>query len=69
MHSYFAIWSEPREGGSLLEQALKKSKLARPARNWGATAVEKLRAMAQYQLAVHPLGILGSTAQKTLNTF
>lgn len=24
-HSYFAIWSEPREGGSLLEQALKKS--------------------------------------------
>ena len=25
VHSYFAIWSEPREGGSLLEQALKKS--------------------------------------------
>ena len=24
-HSYFAIWSELREGGSLLEQALKKS--------------------------------------------
>ena len=24
VHSYFAIWSEPREGGSLLEQALKK---------------------------------------------
>lgn len=23
VHSYFAIWSEPREGGSLLEQALK----------------------------------------------
>lgn len=22
VHSYFAIWSEPREGGSLLEQAL-----------------------------------------------
>ena len=25
VHSYFAIWSEPREGGSRLEQALKKS--------------------------------------------
>ena len=25
VHSYFAIWSEPRQGGSLLEQALKKS--------------------------------------------
>ncbi len=24
-YSYFRIWSEPREGGSLLEQALKKS--------------------------------------------
>lgn len=23
VHSYFAIWSEPREGGSLLEQVLK----------------------------------------------
>lgn len=25
VHSYFEIWSEPREGVSLLEQALKKS--------------------------------------------
>ena len=25
VHSYFVIWSQPREGGSLLEQALKKS--------------------------------------------
>ena len=25
VHSYFAIWSQPRDGGSLLEQALKKS--------------------------------------------
>ena len=41
VHSYFAIWSEPREGDSLLEQALKKSKLARPARNWGATAAAR----------------------------
>jgi len=24
VHSYWAIWSEPREGGNLLEQALKK---------------------------------------------
>lgn len=37
VHAYFAIWSEPREGGSLLEQALKKIRLARPERNWGAT--------------------------------
>ena len=25
VHSYFAIWSEPGENGSLLERALKKS--------------------------------------------
>jgi transposase len=25
VHSYWSIWIEPREGGSLLEQALKKS--------------------------------------------
>ena len=25
VHSYFAIWSEPREGGSLLEQAFVKN--------------------------------------------
>jgi len=25
VHSYWAIWSDPRQGGSLLEQALKKS--------------------------------------------
>lgn len=25
VHSYFAIWSEPREDGSLLQQVLKKS--------------------------------------------
>lgn len=25
VHSYFAIWSEPGDGGSLLERALKKS--------------------------------------------
>jgi transposase len=25
VHSYFAIWSEPSDNGSLLEQALKKS--------------------------------------------
>ena len=32
------------------------------------TVVEELQALAQYQLAVHPSGIPGSTAQKTLNT-
>jgi transposase len=25
VHAYFQIWSEPREGGTLLQQALKKS--------------------------------------------
>lgn len=36
VHAYFAIWSEPREGGSLLEQALKKSGWRGP-RETGAT--------------------------------
>ena len=37
VHSYFAKWSEPdKDGVSLLEQVLKKIRLARPARNWGA---------------------------------
>ncbi|WP_418514744.1 IS5 family transposase [Delftia sp. PS-11] len=27
VHSYWTIWSEPREGGSLLEQALKKNQV------------------------------------------
>ena len=31
--------------------------------------VEKLRALAQYQLAVHPPYVPGSFAKKTLNTF
>lgn len=29
VHSYFAIWSEPREGGSLLEQALDRGRAER----------------------------------------
>ena len=33
------------------------------------TVVEELRTLAQYQLAIHPSGIPGSTAQKTFNTF
>ena len=33
VHSYFAIWSEPREGGSLLEQSLKKSGWRGPREN------------------------------------
>ncbi len=37
VHSYFAKWSEPRgEDGSLLEQALKKNRLARPVPDRGA---------------------------------
>jgi transposase len=35
VHSYFAIWSGSREGGSLLEQALKKIRLTRPIPDWG----------------------------------
>ena len=40
VHSYFAIWSEPREGGSLLEQALKKSDWRGP-RETGAQRMQR----------------------------
>ena len=40
VHSYFAIWSEPREGGSLLEQALKKSGWRGP-RETGAQRLQR----------------------------
>lgn len=39
VHSYFAIWSAAREGGSLLEQALKKSAW-RGARETGAQRLQ-----------------------------
>ncbi|MBB5020185.1 hypothetical protein HNQ59_003502 [Chitinivorax tropicus] len=35
----------------------------------GRAALEELRAMAQYQLAIHPAGLLGGTAQEIVNTF
>ena len=41
VHSYFAIWSEPREGGSLLEQALKKSGWRGP-RETGAQRLKRV---------------------------
>ena len=41
VHSYFAIWSEPRGGGSLLEQALKKIRLARPASAWAGALSQR----------------------------
>ena len=41
VHSYFAIWSEPREGGSLLEQALKKSGWRGP-RETGAQRLQRI---------------------------
>lgn len=41
VHSYFAIWSEPREGGSLLEQALKKSGWRGP-RETGAQRMQRV---------------------------
>ena len=41
VHSYFAIWSEPREGGSLLEQALKKSGWRGP-RETGAQRMQRI---------------------------
>ncbi len=40
VHSYFTIWSEPREGGSLLEQALKKSGWRGP-RETGAQRLQR----------------------------
>ena len=41
VHSYFAIWSEPRQGGSLLEQALKKSGWRGP-RETGAQRMQRV---------------------------
>ena len=41
VHSYFAIWSEPRQGGSLLEQALKKSDWRGP-RETGAQRMQRV---------------------------
>ena len=41
VHAYFAIWSEPREGGSLLEQALKKSGWRGP-RETGAQRLQRV---------------------------
>ena len=41
VHSYFAIWSEPREDGSLLEQALKKSGWRGP-RETGAQRLQRI---------------------------
>ena len=41
VHSYWAIWSEPREGGSLLEQALKKSGWRGP-RETGAQRMQRV---------------------------
>ncbi|WP_333708774.1 IS5 family transposase [Malikia spinosa] len=38
VHSYFAIWSEPREGGSLLEQALKKNQVGAAREKLGRNA-------------------------------
>ncbi|MGE8495461.1 IS5 family transposase [Comamonas sp.] len=38
VHSYFAIWSEPREGGSLLEQALKKNQVGAAREKQGRNA-------------------------------
>ena len=41
VHAYFQIWSEPREGGSLLEQALKKSSWRGP-RETGAQRMQHI---------------------------
>jgi transposase len=41
VHSYFAIWSEPRENGSLLEQALIKSGWRGP-RETGAQRLQRV---------------------------
>ena len=41
VHAYFAIWSEPREGGSLLQQALKKSGWRGP-RETGAQRLKRV---------------------------
>ncbi|WP_197388743.1 IS5 family transposase [Ralstonia pseudosolanacearum] len=38
VHSYFSIWSEPREEGSLLEQALKKNQVGAARTKQGRSA-------------------------------
>ena len=66
VHSYFAIWSEPREGGSLLEQALK-IRLARPARNWGAACSTLLIVDAQSVKNTDTAGLKGYDAGKKVS--
>lgn len=60
VHSYFQIWSEPREEGSLLEQALKKSGWCGP-RETGAKrtndAIDRGRAERQEHGYSDPKGV------------
>ena len=55
VHSYFAIWSEPREGGSLLEQALKKSGWRGP-RETGARRLQHARDRGRAECKEHGHG-------------
>ncbi|NHR03857.1 IS5 family transposase [Chromobacterium haemolyticum] len=41
VHSYFTMWSEPREGGSLLEQALKKNQVGAAREKRGRSACSR----------------------------
>ena len=58
VHSYFAIWSEPREGGSLLEQALKKSGWRGPRE----TGAQRLQRVIDHRHAPHPACLISSSA-------
>ena len=55
VHSYFAIWSEPREGGSLLEQALKKSGWRGP-RETGAQRLKRVLDLGRAEREEHRHG-------------
>ena len=57
VHSYFAIWSEPRQGGSLLEQALKKSDWRGP-RETGAQRMQRALDRGRAEREEHGHGVL-----------
>jgi transposase len=57
VHSYFTIWSEPRQGGSLLERALKKSGWPGP-RQTGAQRLHELLDRGRAEREEHGYGRL-----------
>ncbi|PRD63869.1 IS5 family transposase [Malikia granosa] len=68
VHSYFAIWSEPREGGSLLEQALKKNQVGAAREKLGRNACSALLIIdAQSVKNTDPAALKGYDAGKKVS--